>query len=151
MYFVDRKRIEATLQYMETNLELFENTTSWDTMIAQRALERIAHGIIESVIDVGNAMIDGFIMRDPGSYEDIIDILLDENVIEEADAERIKSIISYRKELVQSYISIDHVELKQRVQKSLSALSKFPEHVRRYLTEELGPVSAFLPDDSKGE
>lgn len=26
-------------------------------------------------------MIDGFIMRDPGSYEDIIDILVDERVI----------------------------------------------------------------------
>ncbi|GAA3319942.1 hypothetical protein GCM10020331_028930 [Ectobacillus funiculus] len=29
-------------------------------------------------LDVGNAIIDGFIMRDPGSYEDIIDILVDE-------------------------------------------------------------------------
>ena len=33
------------------------------------------------MMDVGNLMIDGFIMRDPGSYEDIIDILIDEKVI----------------------------------------------------------------------
>lgn len=151
MYFVDRKRIEATLNYMETNLQLFNETDSWDTTLAQLALERIAHGMIESIIDVGNAMIDGFIMRDPGSYEDIIDILFDEKVIEETDADMIKDVISYRKELVRSYISIDHVELEDLVRKNVSALVKFPDHVRRYLTEELGPVSAFLPDDTKGE
>lgn len=151
MYFVDRKRIEATLNYMETNLQLFNETDSWDTTLAQLALERIAHGMIESIIDVGNAMIDGFIMRDPGSYEDIIDILFDEKVIEETDADMIKDVISYRKELVRSYISIDHVELEDLVRKNVSALVKFPDLVRRYLTEELGPVSAFLPDDTKGE
>ena len=37
--------------------------------------------VIESIIDVGNTMIDGFIMRDPGGYEDIIDIMEDEKVI----------------------------------------------------------------------
>ena len=35
---------------------------------------------MESMMDVGNLMIDGFIMRDPGSYEDIIDILVDEKL-----------------------------------------------------------------------
>ena len=49
----------------------------------QLALERMVQISIDSVLDVGNAMIDGFIMRDPGSYEDIIDILLDEKVITE--------------------------------------------------------------------
>lgn len=28
-------------------------------------------------------MIDGFIMRDPGSYDDIMDILVDEKVVTE--------------------------------------------------------------------
>ena len=46
------------------------------------ALERVNYLLIESIIDVGNSMIDGFIMRDPGSYEDIIDILVDEKVME---------------------------------------------------------------------
>ncbi len=57
------------------------------------ALERIAHVIIESIIDVGNSMIDGFIMRDPGSYEDIIDIMEDEKVITAEMADPLKHVI----------------------------------------------------------
>ena len=38
-------------------------------------------------------MIDGFIMRDPGSYEDIIDILMDERVISEEDGQGMKEVI----------------------------------------------------------
>lgn len=151
MYFVDRKRIETTLQYIEAKLQLFQETDSWNSKLAQLALERLAHGIVEAIIDVGNAMIDGFIMRDPGSYEDIIDILNDENVIEAEEANMIKNVISFRKELVQSYTSIDHEQLETLLRENLPALQQFPNRVRTYLTEELGPVSAFLADDNKGD
>lgn len=151
MYFVDRKRIEATLQYIEEKLQLFQETTSWNSKLAQLALERLAHGIVEAIIDVGNAMIDGFIMRDPGSYEDIIDILRDEQVIDEQEANMIKDVVAFRKELVQSYTSIDHKQLEALMREHLPALQTFPNRVRTYLTEELGPVSAFLADDEKGD
>lgn len=151
MYFVDRNRIEERLQYIEENIQLFQKTTSWDSKLAQLALERMVHGVIEAIIDVGNAMIDGFIMRDPGSYEDIIDILSDERVIGEEDADPIKEVIACRKTLVRSYTSVDHVKLEQIMHKNIDVLKQFPDYVRRYLTEELGPVSAFLPEDSKGE
>lgn|SRR5690606_14588478 len=151
MYFVDRKRIETTLQYIEEKLQLFQETTSWGSKLAQLALERLAHGIIEAIIDVGNAMIDGFIMRDPGSYEDIIDILHDENVIAEREANMIKNVIAFRKELVQSYAAVDHEQLEAIIRENLPALERFPKHVRTYLTEELGPVSAFLAESEKGD
>lgn len=151
MYFVDRKRIEATLQYIEEKLQLFQETTSWSSKLAQLALERLAHGIVEAIIDIGNAMIDGFIMRDPGSYEDIIDILHDEQVIGEQEAHMIKNVVAFRKELVQSYTSIDHKQLEALMRENLPALQQFPNRIRTYLTEELGPVSAFLADDEKGD
>ena len=81
LYFVDRDKIEETLLYYESRIRLFEENQEWNTSIEKAALERILHMIIESFLDVGNSMIDGFIMRDPGSYEDIIDILDDEKVI----------------------------------------------------------------------
>ena len=64
--------------------------------------------IIESFLDVGNSMIDGFIMRDPGSYEDIIDILDDEKVITTEMCEGFKKIVSLRKNLQQDYTTVDH-------------------------------------------
>ena len=82
MYFVDREKIERTLQYLEKQIHLFRVQQEWTTPIEKAALERVSQMMIESVLDVGNSMIDGFIMRDPGSYEDIIDILSDDTVKE---------------------------------------------------------------------
>jgi len=143
MYFVDRQKIEETLQYMEKLMHLFNEQQSWSSSFEQLALERIAHLLIEAVLDVGNAMIDGFIMRDPGSYEDIIDILNDENVINQSNAKGLKTIIQYRKSLVQHYTAVDHQALLEQLQNHFSALKSFPIDVRTYLRNELGPVSAF--------
>lgn len=143
MYFVDRNKIEETLRYMEKLLDLYAKQSSWEEETAQLALERIVHVCIEAVLDVGNAMIDGFIMRDPGSYEDIIDILTDEKVITETDAQGLKAIIHYRKMLVQQYTNTNHLELLEAFKRSLSALQAYPTAIRTYLENELGPVSAF--------
>lgn len=143
MYFVDRKKIEETLCYMEKLLTLYEQQSSWNDEIAQLALERIVHVCIEAVLDVGNAMIDGFIMRDPGSYDDIIDILTDEKVVTEEDAKLLKAIIHYRKALVQQYTTPNSGELQEAFGRSLQALQAYPQAIRTYLENELGPVSAF--------
>jgi uncharacterized protein YutE (UPF0331/DUF86 family) len=110
------------------------------------ALERITQMIIESIIDVGNMMIDGFIMRDPGSYEDIIDILVDEKVLPQEESDQYKAVIELRKVLVRDYIEIDHHVLTKVLSDNLYPLEKFSERVREYLTNELGPVSAFKND-----
>ncbi|QNG60584.1 DUF86 domain-containing protein [Bacillus sp. PAMC26568] len=143
MYFVDREKIEETLIYFEKNLALFLEQEGWKTKIEKNALERLAHMMIESVLDTGNAIIDGFIMRDPGSYEDIIDIMLDEKVVIETEAEALKDVIRFRKVLVQEYLIIDHKKLSDSFVKQSDALKNFPDRVRSYLENELGPVSAF--------
>lgn len=96
MYFVDRKKIEENLTYMDHLLDLLENEL-FDSPIEKLGKERIIHILIESVLDVGNMMIDGFIMRDPGSYDDIIDILIDEKVIPVEQELAYKKFISLRK------------------------------------------------------
>jgi len=97
MYFVDREKINGILSFMEKRLASFQAQPAWQTEIEKAALERIAETVIESVLDVGNAIIDGFIMRDPGSYEDIIDILEDENVVSAESAKQLTAVIALRK------------------------------------------------------
>ncbi|ALC89482.1 hypothetical protein AM500_06550 [Bacillus sp. FJAT-18017] len=144
MYFVDRGLMEQKLQYIERQTTLFRSREEWETELEQAALERITHMLAESVLDVGNAMIDGFIMRDPGSYEDIIDILLDEEVIDSTIAESMKVLISHRKQLVQFYTAIDHETMAADLTRVLGEIEAFPAKVRTYLANELGPVSAFV-------
>ena len=104
----------------------------YETEFEFYALERIAHLIIDTVLDVGNAMIDGFIMRDPGSYEDIIDILMDERVISEEDGQGMKEII-LRKMLTQDYIQMNRDELYKTIQKHIAVVEKYPANIRSYL------------------
>ncbi|WHY03653.1 DUF86 domain-containing protein [Neobacillus sp. DY30] len=144
MYFVDREKLEATLVFLEKQIRLFSNQGQWLTPIEKAALERITHLMIESVLDVGNAMIDGFIMRDPGSYEDIIEILIDEKVVSEETGKSLKTLVHYRKVLVQLYTEIDHSELLNQFSSKMKDLALFPKNVRDYLENELGPVTAFV-------
>jgi uncharacterized protein YutE (UPF0331/DUF86 family) len=143
MYFVDREKIEQTLLCLDSHLDLYHQQGEWISPIEKKALERITHILIEALLDVGNSMIDGFIMRDPGSYEDIIDILEDEKVVNSNHASQLKQIIKMRKNIVQEYLIINHEEVSQTIKNNMSALSSFSTDVRSYLETELGPVSAF--------
>ncbi|AGX06051.1 YutE [Bacillus sp. NRRL B-14911] len=143
MYFVDREKIEEILVFFEKQTALFEGKDNWDSEIERAALERVSHLLIEAILDVGNSIIDGFIMRDPGSYEDIVDILEDEKVISSDMAGSYKAIIQYRKELVQNYTSISHTELQKAFTDHLDDIKRFAPAVRSYILNELGPVSAF--------
>ncbi|ARF13502.1 DUF86 domain-containing protein [Sporosarcina ureae] len=148
MYFVDQNQINKTLVYMEQLLDIFEKETNWlQNDVNKLAVERIAHGLIEGIIDVGNSMIDGFIMRDPGSYDDIIDILEDEKVIQPEQALPLKAFISLRPMIVRQFVEVDSDKVVLSIRETRNELQKFPGQVRDYLTNELGPVSAFLPTE----
>src|SRR5690554_2278635 len=143
MYFVDREKIEKTLQFIEGQVEVFQTLNEINDDVKKRALERVAHTLIDSVLTVGNAMIDGFIMRDPGSYEDIIDILLDEKVITEDMAEQFKTFLPYQKQLVHDYVELKHQKLFDTLTNCLEAFIQFPEKIPQYLEQEFTGVTAF--------
>lgn len=150
MYFVDRNQIEKALCHIEDLLTLYKKEAVWnEDLIHTLALTRLSHDIIEAIIDVGNTMIDGFIMRDPGSYEDIIDIMDDEKVITTDMTNPIKKVIELRQMIVREFIAVDSNMIIATLDESYDALNLFPEKVRNYLEHELGPISAFLPADEQ--
>ncbi|MGR6898776.1 type VII toxin-antitoxin system HepT family RNase toxin [Rummeliibacillus sp. BSL5] len=147
MYFVDRKKIVKNLEYMEELINTYEQSNDWlEDRVHRLAVERIANILIEAIIDVGNSMIDGFIMRDPGSYEDIIDILVDESVITSEMDEPLKELIGLRRGLVRDILDVIDEEVVNVLTKNLAAIKEFSPKVKDYLTNELGPVTAFIPE-----
>lgn len=142
MYFVDRNKIEQTLEYMDGLLQEL-GKQSFESFRDKLLLERITQMLIESMLDVGNMMIDGFIMRDPGSYEDIIDILVDEKVLPSDDIDKYKAVVKLRTMLVKEYMTIDHEKIQSTISDSKQALEVFGERVRSYLNTELGVANAF--------
>jgi|SRR5690625_236404 len=146
MYFVDREKIEQILQYIDELLYEFHQH-SFNSSLEKLGLERMVHMLIESTLDVGNMMIDGFIMRDPGSYEDIIDILVDEKVIPISDQESYKEVIHLRNAVVRDYVAIDHQLLLETMTRSKTKLEQFSTYIRTYLNTELGVAHAFSNDE----
>ena len=147
MYFVDRSKISKTLIYIDDLLQAFDNVHSFQSNLDYLGLERLAHMLIESMLDVGNMMIDGFIMRDPGSYEDIIDILVDEKVIPVQHQQGFKEVVQLRKMIVRDYLHINHDELKEVLSKHYQALKQFSAFITTYLDNELGVAHAFSNEE----
>ncbi|WP_042142972.1 DUF86 domain-containing protein [Paucisalibacillus sp. EB02] len=145
MYFVDRKKVEATLQFVDTLLNEYKKLKVQSSH-EKFALERLSQLLIESVIDVGNMMIDGFIMRDPGSYEDIIDILEDERVLPNTESNAYKEVIGLRKMLVKDYLHINHDKLNQIINENYAVLEQFTTRIREYLNNEIGVANAFTKE-----
>ncbi|MBD8033279.1 MULTISPECIES: DUF86 domain-containing protein [Solibacillus] len=148
MYFVDRNKITNNLSHLDELISIFESTDNWlGDEIHKLALQRIGHNVMEAMMDVGNLVIDGFIMRDPGSYEDIIDIFVDEKVITPEMDAPLKAVVGLRKMIVREFIAVDNEEILTVLTSNLSILKQFSSKVEDYLLNELGPVSAFLPED----
>ncbi|TCI73322.1 DUF86 domain-containing protein [Exiguobacterium sp. SH0S7] len=145
MYFVNREKINETLAHMETMLHRIDQLEG-DAFTLELAKERLAVHLMEGVIDVGNSMIDGFIMRDPGSYEDIVDILLDERVLDAQTAQAAKELVMMRAYYVREFVTSDSARFDAWTERQKETFAAFPGQVRRYLEVELGPVSAFLPE-----
>lgn len=145
MYFVNRQKINETLAHMETMLGRLDQLEG-DAFTVELAKQRLAVHLMEGVIDVGNSMIDGFIMRDPGSYEDIVDILLDERVIDPEVGQAAKALVALRAHYVREFVTADSARFDTWVDRYKTTFETFPAQVRHYVEVELGPVSAFLPE-----
>ncbi|GGG10568.1 hypothetical protein GCM10010912_63730 [Paenibacillus albidus] len=141
MYYVNRKQIENILgQIPDIVTGLRAAAGSWDGgTLMGLVQERSLHLAIEVVTDVGSCLIDGFIMRDAGSYEDIISIIHEEKVFAGPGIyERMIELVALRKPLVQDYYVWDRSSLHSLTTVLPEVLEHFAAEVRTYLDQELG-------------
>ncbi|MDF2926534.1 MAG: hypothetical protein K0R57_5448 [Paenibacillaceae bacterium] len=141
MLYVNLQQIEALLQFIPRVTELAGNvlnTWSEGDVVLQAAIERAVHLALETVTDIGSLLIDGFILRDAGSYEDIIRILQEEGVVEQEQADYLIRLVRLRKPLVQGYLTVDHKELLDVAQGFRNELLIFSRNVRIFIARELG-------------
>lgn len=139
MYYVNEQQIEVRLAYTsrlcEAAKQLIDN---WEgTNLQALAQERILHLAIEIITDVGSYLIDGFIMRDASSYEDIVEITAGEGVYPDSLKSFLLEIVQLRKALVQEYFEWKQAELHPLMQQLPDALQLFSSSVKQYLEAEL--------------
>lgn len=136
MYDIDRQKVDEYLNAIDQVLSVTDQLQPNQSQIHQYAAERCLHICIEAVADIGNLLIDGFIMRDPGSYEDIIEILRDEKVISEEVADQLVELVKFRKSLVQFYTDVDQERVFTLIKNSEEALRLFSPQVKGFIERE---------------
>ncbi|MBO1199397.1 DUF86 domain-containing protein [Staphylococcus simiae] len=142
MYFVDKDKLTQKLMYLQKLTEDYNPNKN-----NVYAFERIAQMLIESSVDIGNMIIDAFILRDPGNYKDVIDILELENVISKETQQSINETVDIRKQFAHDYIDLDVTSVMPLFDRALPAYQTFISEVTQFLQNENVPITAF----GKGE
>lgn len=140
MYYVNREQITIRLGVIPEVAEaLRQLCADWDgSLIQGMAQERAIHLGIEAVTDVGSYLIDGFIMRDASSYEDLVTIIAGEQVFPESLSEPLLELVKLRRPLVQDYYEWEREALHPLAAALPDILTAFKEAVEAYLLRELG-------------
>lgn len=142
MYFVNKENLSRKLTYLKQLTEDYESVKN-----NHYAFERVAQMLIESSVDIGNMIIDAFILRDPGNYKDVIDILELEGAISKETKLHLHKTIEVRKQFVHLYDELNMAEVQPLFDEALPYYRQFIEEVVYFLENENVPVTAF----GKGE
>lgn len=140
MYYVNRGQIDVRLNAIPAIADALESLASdWrGTLIQGLAQERALHLAVEVVTDVGSYLIDGFIMREASSYEDIVEIIGEEGVFPAERLEPLTELVRLRKPLVQEYFGWERAALHPLTPRLPDVLRSFKQDVQDYIVKELG-------------
>ncbi|SFJ11711.1 Uncharacterized conserved protein YutE, UPF0331/DUF86 family [Paenibacillus sp. UNC496MF] len=140
MYYVNREQIAVRLAALPDVGEALRALRSeWNGGLIQGlAQERALYLAIEIVTDVGSYLIDGFIMRDASSYEDIVTVIAGEGVFPETLTARLLELVQLRRPLAQDYFDWKRAELHSFAAELPDTLAAFKQAVEAYLLRELG-------------
>jgi uncharacterized protein YutE (UPF0331/DUF86 family) len=145
MYYVNKEQIEQRLACIPDILAVCANVMQWQEAGANEEVrimyhfagERALQLAIETVTDVGSLLIDGFLMRDASSYEDIMTILHGESVFGDEAARALTSLVQLRRPLVQDYTNIDRHKELPMLDTLTQLLPEFADRVRHFIRKEL--------------
>jgi uncharacterized protein YutE (UPF0331/DUF86 family) len=143
MYYVNMEQIGSRLRFIPQVVEVCGHLLRRGTDHEERdvycfAQERVLQLAIEIVTDIGSLMIDGFLMRDASSYEDIVEILRGEAVFPDSLAAPLLELVELRRGLVQEYMRWQREGLHPLIGRLPDLLPEFAECIRSYLKRELG-------------
>jgi uncharacterized protein YutE (UPF0331/DUF86 family) len=100
-----------------------------DAWAAERGLQLAA----EIVFDAGNHILSGHFGVSAKDYDDILDLLAAQGVIEPAVRERLKGLGGFRNLLVHDYLRLDPARIAEALAQRPGDFSAFVTAVRRWL------------------
>lgn len=107
--------------------------TDWQDMTKVWAAERALHVAIECVTDAANLIIDALVMREPGSYADIVRVIAEEGVVDRTFPEQFAEALQFRNQLVREYHQLGSADVVRAVHTCAPVFVPFVRSVRTYL------------------
>jgi len=143
LYPLDEKKVEEVLQFIEghvpTLLQMAEAGAApmEQDVVHRLAVERLIQLLTEAMTDVCALIIDGLMLRDPGSYQDLVEIVTQEGAFPAEYGERLKELVAFRTRLMREYLSVTVPELSDTLRLAGELLPSFTGYVRKFLADEL--------------
>lgn len=96
--------------------------------------ERYLHLACECMIDIGQHIISDLGFRTPSNYQDVMEVLREEGVLDDALSVRLRQWMGFRNILVHLYLVIDHEKSYQAITEDLDEIRAFLRIIsQRYL------------------
>ncbi|RIV28712.1 DUF86 domain-containing protein [Alicyclobacillaceae bacterium I2511] len=140
MFMTDSLRTEVrrSLTTMQVRLDWLKGLSQrddfwWEDITLLWAAERALHVCLESATDAASSLIVGLVMRDPGSYEDIFRIMVDESVVPKEWFNNFTGALGLRERLIHKYDQLTANEVLSGVRQYPSTLQQFVEFMEKYL------------------
>jgi uncharacterized protein YutE (UPF0331/DUF86 family) len=140
MYIDDslREKVGAILDVLSERAGWLSELASredawWETVETRWAAERALHVAIECTTDAANDIIDAVIMRDPGSYIDIVRVLMEEHVVEQHWFKRFEQMLPIRDKLIRKHTDLSPEQVRDAVREYASLFQPYVAAVRSYL------------------
>ena len=119
--------IKEAIGYLnELSEELIENRDKF--LLGRYFLQTM----LEAMFSIGNQIISNNNLRKPGSYKDIISILVEANIIGKETGKKLTPFADLRNRLVHTYWKISQKELLE-IAKDLSPFTNYLEEIVTYI------------------
>lgn len=134
-----RSQIRAHLSVMERQYDVLQALKPHspedfqEQPVLRAAAERALHIALESLTDIGNIMIDALVMRDAASYEDIFDILTEENVFDQEFAAHFRPVVLFRKKLAHEYMQLNVEDVYHYAQAHADDFPSLRDSIAKYV------------------
>lgn len=143
LYPLDEAKVEGLLKFIEAQQPVLQRIVEAgalpleEDVVHRLAAERLLHVLTEAVTDVFAQIIDGLMLRDAGSYQDMVDIMMLEGALPEEYGERIGKLVAFRSRLVRDYQHVTVADLTEMVQLAGRLIPLFAGYIREFLRREL--------------
>ena len=143
LYPIDKTKVDELLQYIDELQPTVMKMAEVDSALLEQdsvhrlAAERLILLLTEAFTDVFALIIDGLMLRDPGSYQDMVEIMTLEGALPKEYGEKLEELVAFRGRLVRDYVHVSAAELIATLRLLGQIFPPFTGYIRAFLDHEL--------------